>query len=185
LFKHATTNAGRIGLWVNASDPSSLRAGMLAVAADRGATDAELVSAHRGLRPPADLVWQYLDRSTEPWLLVLDNADTPAILRDGSWIRTSPAGTVVITSRRAGAHWWPGAELLHFGVLPREAAAQVLRDLAPQRGVHRRCRRCRRSPWPTATCSHPGRRVPRGPAHRAHDPLRLPSSARQRYDRPH
>lgn len=36
LFQHATGQAGRIGLWVNASDPASLRAGMLAVAADRG-----------------------------------------------------------------------------------------------------------------------------------------------------
>ncbi|MFI0729680.1 tetratricopeptide repeat protein [Streptomyces sp. NPDC021225] len=134
LFHHATGEAGRLGLWVNASDPASLRAGMLAVAADRGATDGELIGARSGLRPAADLVWHYLDRSDEPWLLVLDNADTPAILRDGGWLRTSPAGTVVVTTRQAAAHWWPGAELLQFGVLPREDAALVLRDLAPHAG---------------------------------------------------
>ncbi|MER7789505.1 tetratricopeptide repeat protein [Streptomyces sp. NPDC097640] len=134
LFHHATGEAGRLGLWVNASDPASLRSGMLAVAADRGATDGELVGARSGLRPAADLVWHYLDHSDEPWLLVLDNADTPAILRDGGWLRTSPAGTVVVTTRQAAAHWWPGAELLQFGVLPREDAALVLRDLAPHAG---------------------------------------------------
>ncbi|MGW3325907.1 tetratricopeptide repeat protein [Streptomyces virginiae] len=134
LFQHATHQAGRVGLWVNASDPASLRAGMLAVAADRGATDGELMGARAGLRPAADLVWHYLDHSDQPWLLVLDNADTPGILRDGGWLRTSPAGTVVVTTRQAAAHWWPGAELLQFGVLPRQDAALVLRDLAPHAG---------------------------------------------------
>ncbi|MET9537786.1 tetratricopeptide repeat protein [Streptomyces sp. NPDC006553] len=134
LFRHATDHTGRIGLWVNASDPASLRAGMLAVAADRGATDAELTGARSGLRPAADLVWHYLDASDRPWLLVLDNADTPAVLRDGGWLRTSPKGIVVVTTRQAAAHWWPGAELLQFGVLPREDAALVLQDLAPHAG---------------------------------------------------
>lgn len=135
LFRYATEQAGRIGLWVNASDPASLRSGMLAVAADRGATDAELTGARGGLRPAADLVWQYLDRSDEPWLLVLDNADTPAILRAGGWLRTSPAGIVVVTTRQAATHWWPGAELLQFGVLPRQDAALVLQDIAPHAGT--------------------------------------------------
>ncbi|MER6528419.1 tetratricopeptide repeat protein [Streptomyces sp. NPDC001508] len=134
LFQYATDQVGRLGLWVNASDPASLRAGMLAVAADRGATDGELMGARSGLRPAADLVWHYLDRSDRPWLLVLDNADDPAILRDGGWLRTSPTGTVVVTTRQAATHWWPGAELLQFGVLPREDAALVLRDLAPHAG---------------------------------------------------
>ncbi|MGW3336582.1 tetratricopeptide repeat protein [Streptomyces sp. NPDC001009] len=134
LFHHATDQAGRLGLWVNASDPTSLRAGMLAVAADRGATDGELMGARSGLRPAADLVWHYLDRSDQPWLLVLDNADDPGILHDGGWLRTSPVGTVVVTTRQATAHWWPGAELLQLGVLPREDAALALRDLAPHAG---------------------------------------------------
>jgi hypothetical protein len=116
IFDYAVTEAGRVGLWVNASDPASLRAGMLAVAADRGATDGELLGARSGLRPAADLVWGYLDRSGQPWLLVLDNADDPAILWEGGWLRASPAGTIVITSRQAGAHWWPGAELLHLAL---------------------------------------------------------------------
>lgn len=135
FFQTATAAPGRVGLWVNASDRASLRAGMLAVAADRGAGDGELLAARNGIRPAADLVWERLDDSAEPWLLVLDNADDPAILRDGSWLRSSPRGIVVVTTRRAAPHWWPGAELQHIGVLPREDAARVLHDLAPHSGT--------------------------------------------------
>ncbi|MFI9029801.1 tetratricopeptide repeat protein [Streptomyces sp. NPDC053560] len=135
LFQHATSQAGRVGLWVNASDTASLRTGMLAVAADRGAGDGELTAARSGLRAAADLVWDHLDRSDRPWLLVLDNADDPAVLRDGGWLRTSPRGTVLVTTRQAARHWWPGAELLQLGVLPKADAAQVLCDLAPEAGT--------------------------------------------------
>ncbi len=135
VFQTATRDGGRVGLWVNSADRGSLRAGMLAVAADRGASDGELLAAHGGIHPAADLVWEYLDRSAESWLLVLDNADDPAILRDGSWLRTSPRGIVVVTTRRTAARWWPGAQLQHIGVLPREDAARVLHDLAPHSGT--------------------------------------------------
>jgi tetratricopeptide (TPR) repeat protein len=135
LFQHATTEAERLGFWVNASDQTSLRAGMLAVAADRGAGEGELMAARSGLRAAADLVWERLDHSDRPWLLVLDNADDPAVLRDGGWLRTSPRGTVLVTTRQAAAHWWPTAELLHLGVLPRAEAAEVLCDLAPGTGT--------------------------------------------------
>ncbi|MGC5000046.1 tetratricopeptide repeat protein [Streptomyces sp. DT195] len=135
FFDIATVEYRRVGLWVNAADRASLRAGMLAAAADRGARDSELLAAHQGHRPAADLVWHHLDQSPEPWFLVLDNADDPAILRDGSWLRGSPRGTVLVTTRRAAARWWPGAELQHIGVLPREDAARVLCDLAPRSGT--------------------------------------------------
>lgn len=135
LFEFTVRERGRVGLWVDAANRVSLRGGMLAVAADRGARDGELLAARNGLRPAADLVWEHLDRSEQPWLLVLDNADDPEIFRDGSWLRTSPRGTVLVTTRRAAARWWPGAELQHVGVLPRDAAAQVLCDLAPRSGT--------------------------------------------------
>ncbi|MFJ4873343.1 tetratricopeptide repeat protein [Streptomyces sp. NPDC088757] len=134
LFRESTAGGERLGFWVNVSDQTSLRAGMLAIAADRGAGEGELVAARSGLRAAADLVWDYLDRSDRPWLLVLDNADDPAVLRDGGWLRTSPRGTVLVTTRQAAAHWWRGAELLHIGVLPRREAAEVLCDLAPGSG---------------------------------------------------
>lgn len=135
LFRYAAGESDRLGLWVNASDHASLRAGMLAVAADRGAGDGELMAARNGLRAAADLVWDRLDASDRPWLLVFDNADDPAVLRDGGWLRTSPRGTVLVTTRQSATHWWPAAELLHVGVLPRDDAAQVLCDLAPGAGT--------------------------------------------------
>lgn len=135
VFRLATAEGGRVGLWVNAPDLASLRAGMLAVAADRGASEGELTAARNGLRAAADLVWDRLDRSDQPWLLVMDNADDPAILRDGSWLRTSPRGITLVTTRQVASHWWPGATLHHVGVLPREDAAQLLCDLAPESGT--------------------------------------------------
>lgn len=69
-------------------------------------------------------MWDHLDASGEPWLLVLDNADTPEVLEAGGWLRTGPRGTVLVTTRRATARWWPGCELLHLDVLPREAATR-------------------------------------------------------------
>ncbi|MGW6391286.1 tetratricopeptide repeat protein [Streptomyces sp. NPDC055103] len=134
VFNEVTRGGRRIGLWVNASERSTLRAGMLAVAADRGAEAGELAAAHGGQRAAADLVWHYLHSSSEPWLLVLDNADDPTALGEGSWLRQSPQGTVIVTTRQAGSPVWHGADLHHLGVLPVEDAALVLRDLAPEAG---------------------------------------------------
>lgn len=135
LFRFAVEEAGRVGLWVNASDTASLRSGMLAVAADRGASEGELAAARSGIRAAADLVWEKLDTSAQPWLLVLDNADDPTVVRDDGWLRSSERGTVLVTSRQAVAQWWPTARLLHVGVLPLDEAAQVLCDLAPEAGT--------------------------------------------------
>ncbi|WP_455362478.1 tetratricopeptide repeat protein [Streptomyces sp. SYSU K21746] len=137
LFTEAVRELGRVGLWVNASERMSLRAGMLAVAGDRGATTGELAAAAGGQRAAADLVWHYLDRSAEPWLLVLDNADDPAVLEEGGWLRTSPSGTVLVTTRHATSPLWrgPGVSRHALGVLPLEDAAQVLCDLAPDAGT--------------------------------------------------
>ncbi|MEV6260993.1 tetratricopeptide repeat protein [Streptomyces sp. NPDC051784] len=135
LFNEMAGHGGRIGLWVNASERASLRAGMLAVAADRGAETAELVAAHDGRRASADLVWHYLNYSTQPWLLVLDNADDPAFIEEGAWLRSSPQGIVVVTTRVGGARAWGGAALHQVGVLPVRDAALVLHDLAPAAGT--------------------------------------------------
>ncbi|MFB6527093.1 tetratricopeptide repeat protein [Streptomyces sp. NPDC056399] len=134
VFNEVTRGSRRLGLWVNASERATLRAGMLAVAADRGAEAGELAAAHGGQRASADLVWNYLHASSEPWLLVLDNADDPEVLGEGGWLRQSPRGTVMVTTRQAGSPVWNGARLHHLGVLPVEDAALVLRDLAPEAG---------------------------------------------------
>ncbi|MEU7640301.1 tetratricopeptide repeat protein [Streptomyces sp. NPDC039016] len=126
------TASSRVALWVDASRESQLRAGMLAVAADRGASPEEVRAAQEGRRAAADLVWQRLDDSPEPWLLVLDNADDPKPLRDG-WLRTSARGTVLVTSRQADDPAWRGvrARMHRVDVLPVAEAAELLHDLAP------------------------------------------------------
>lgn len=134
---HEAVRHSMVGLWVKASDRMMLRAAMLAVAADRGAGPGELVAAHNGQRAAADLVWHYLDHSAQPWLLVIDNADDPLLLDEGSWLRASTRGTVVVTTRRAAAPLWYGATLHRLDVLPIEDAAQVLCDLAPEAGGFR------------------------------------------------
>ncbi|MFF9483469.1 tetratricopeptide repeat protein [Streptomyces sp. NPDC014676] len=146
LFTEAVRDHGRVGLWVNASERVSLRAGMLAVAGDRGATDGELAAAAGGQRAAADLVWHYLDRSTEPWLLVLDNADDPGILEEGAWLRPSPSGTVLVTTRHAASPLWrtPEVSSHRLGVLPLEDATLVLRDLAPDAGTRESARKVAR-----------------------------------------
>ncbi|MFJ9417137.1 tetratricopeptide repeat protein [Streptomyces sp. NPDC101227] len=133
LFDQAAPSG--VALWVDASTESQLRAGMLAVAADRGAGPEEVRAAQEGRRAAADLVWQRLDASAEPWLLVLDNADDPRPLRDG-WLRASARGTVLVTSRQADDPAWSGvrARMHRVAELPVVEAAQLLHDLAP--GVH-------------------------------------------------
>ncbi|MEU8725421.1 tetratricopeptide repeat protein [Streptomyces antimycoticus] len=137
LFTEAVRDHGRVGLWVNASERISLRAGMLAVAGDRGATTGELAAAASGQRAAADLVWHYLDHSAQRWLLVLDNADDPTVLEEGGWLRTSSLGTVLVTTRHATSPLWRGTGSARHpvGVLPEADAAQVLCDLAPDAGT--------------------------------------------------
>ncbi|GAA1232991.1 tetratricopeptide repeat protein [Kitasatospora nipponensis] len=144
LFAEATRR-GQVGLWVTASDRLSLRAAMLAVAADRGAQAGEVLAAFAGHRAAADLVWQYLDRSPQRWLLVMDNADDPELLAEGGWLRSSAAGTVLVTSRRAVAALWRTATTHPLGALPLEDAAQVLCDLAPESGTLDQARAVARS----------------------------------------
>ncbi|MFJ8540682.1 tetratricopeptide repeat protein [Streptomyces sp. NPDC093586] len=137
LFTEAVRDHGRVGLWINASERVSLRAGMLAAAGDRGAASGELAAAAGGQRAAADLVWHYLDHSAQPWLLVLDNADDPGILEEGAWLRPSPSGTVLVTTRHATSPLWrtPETTSHRLGVLPLEDATRVLCDLAPDAGT--------------------------------------------------
>ncbi|MDK1472596.1 tetratricopeptide repeat protein [Streptomyces sp. 549] len=133
VFDECTATREIDGFWVNAAHRTSLRAGMLAVAADRGATAAELEAVQRGHRPAADLVWHHLDGPDRPWLLVLDNADDPACL-DGGWLRSSCHGTVLVTTRQSHSALWSHAETHRVDLLDPEDAALVLRDLAPSTG---------------------------------------------------
>lgn len=130
VFDEAVAGCGVVGLWVNASDGPSFRSGMLAVAHDRGATQREVDAAREGRRADADLVWHYLERSPEPWLLVLDNADDPSVFRHGAWLRSSRRGIVLVTTRHRDAAEWRRGVTHRLDVLDLAHAVDVLRDLA-------------------------------------------------------
>jgi tetratricopeptide (TPR) repeat protein len=129
VFDEAVSTRHVVGLWVNASSAPSFRSGMLAVAQDRGAAQEEVDAARDGRRPAADLVWHYLEASPKPWLLVLDNADDPAILGDGAWLRASPRGTILVTTRHGNAPLWRRPTRHHLDVLDLPDAVRVLSDL--------------------------------------------------------
>ncbi|HEY6424555.1 MAG TPA: hypothetical protein VIY28_15180, partial [Pseudonocardiaceae bacterium] len=124
--------------WVSADDANQLVKGMLAVATQLGLTVDELnaiqdTPATTGI----DLLWRRLDNRTQPWLLVLDDADDLDVLTVAaddpagalSWVRPSVAGTVLITSRVADAGWWnEHARLIEVPDLKPEAGALMVLD---------------------------------------------------------
>jgi tetratricopeptide (TPR) repeat protein len=121
--------------WVSATDLGTLVAGMRAVGRRLGVAQEDL---ERG--DAADLVWQQLAMRQNPWLLVIDGADDPQMLRgignsvaDGrGWLRplTGQIGTVLVTSRDGTADWGPWCHRHRLGMLPAADAAAVLADNA-------------------------------------------------------
>jgi len=121
--------------WVSATDLDALVSGMRAVGRRLGAAREDL---ERG--DAADLVWQRLATRQNPWLLVIDGADDPQMLRgignsvaDGrGWLRplTGQIGTVLVTSRDGTADWGPWCHRHRLGMLSAADAAAVLADNA-------------------------------------------------------
>jgi tetratricopeptide (TPR) repeat protein len=143
--------------WVSASDLSSLTGGLVAVAQQLGASEADL-GVIRACGPDGpDRLWALLDGCDRHWLLVFDNADDPSVLAnpvalvsgedpriagrhslpaDGTgWVRSARRGLIVVTSRDGDpATWGRNAQILPVGPLDEVQAALVLLDCAPQAG---------------------------------------------------
>jgi plasmid stability protein len=122
--------------WVSAAQQASLEAGMRSLGRRLGVPDSGLEHGDA-----ADVIWQYLAGRQGPWLLVIDNADDPALLAGAGtcvaegrgWLRpvASPAGTVLVTSRDGdAASWGPWCQRRRLQVLPGGQAAAVLADHA-------------------------------------------------------
>jgi hypothetical protein len=185
--------------WVPATAESGFLAGMRSLGRRLGVTDAELRHGDA-----ADVIWQHLLARAEPWLLVIDNADEPAILAGAGssaaegrgWVRRLPngsAGRVLITSRDGNAETWGGWCRRHrVWMLTDDQAAMMLGRLfrpSPEprrrRGREEPCGATRRSPSraqdrrlvPGSVREHSG--GIRRPRHDRHVP-RLPSGHRRR-----
>ncbi|MER6027577.1 hypothetical protein [Streptomyces sp. NPDC001851] len=134
---------GRRVFWLSATTRERLTTGMRQVARELGVSEQQVEAAWSGRSSATDLVWRALDTADEPWLLVVDNADEPAVTAavdgaagDGTgWIRTSPAGLTVVTSRVGNPMVWGGqGRCRSVDVLSPEDGAAVLMDFAGDSG---------------------------------------------------
>ena len=139
----ARSNGWRVW-WVTASDAASLTGGMLEVLGQLDAPDLVTRLVAEGAPTGPDRTWEFLNGNNSAgrrWLLVFDNADNPAVLAaagesspaDGTgWLRASPAGMVIVTTRNRDPRvWGRNVQIRELGLLDDTAAGQVLRDLAP------------------------------------------------------
>jgi tetratricopeptide (TPR) repeat protein len=144
LARHAR-DLGCSVFWITASSRDRVAAGLREVAGRLGdpvparpsGTGDDEVST-------ADLVWSRLDATEHPWLLILDNVDEPAVLADPGrspgdgtgWLRSSPAGLTVVTTRTSSPEvWGREADLHHVEVLDAADGGGVLLDLAAGAGA--------------------------------------------------
>lgn len=128
--------------WISAATREGISTGMQWVARRLGVDEGLIQAAWSGQESATDLVWAALDAAPLPWLLVVDNADQPQWLCSGGapgdgtgWVRPSPAGLALVTTRAGGPEPW-GAEAQRHTVeaLSPEHGGEVLMDLAPDAG---------------------------------------------------
>jgi hypothetical protein len=136
---------GRPVWWVNAADPVALRGAVVEILRRLGAPESLVREVSEGAPTAADRFWVFLDarmRRSGRALLVLDNADVPAVLAadgvsipaDGTgWVRAG-RGVVTVVTTRVGdpGIWGGGARVFPVPVLSKEAAVAILHELAPQ-----------------------------------------------------
>jgi AAA ATPase domain len=153
-----TSRWRRIDVWfVPATDPSSLTSALATVAQELGAARADIEAIGTSTTDAPDRLWRLLQNSRHKWLLILDNADDPAVLArpvpvtitlgasaaytstpaDGTgYVRPSKRGLVLVTSRKGDPSCWGRhARILLLHPLKDADAAQVLLDRAPHAGT--------------------------------------------------
>ncbi|RKS05364.1 tetratricopeptide repeat protein [Nocardiopsis sp. Huas11] len=120
--------------WVR---PGNVAASMLEAAVEVGGSRTEADQVRPTRHQAARWVWRHLDQAPRPWLLVIDNADRPEELdpenRPGDqlgWMRASPGGFVLVTSRVDDPAQWAPAHVHRLGELDATAAAKTLTDHA-------------------------------------------------------
>ncbi|HEY1702279.1 MAG TPA: tetratricopeptide repeat protein [Trebonia sp.] len=121
---------------------------MLGLAGQLGASSGDVAEALAGRVNPSDVLWPLLE-AVPGWVLVLDNADDVTTLtvagrqagEAAGWLRPTPAGLVVVTSRTGEPRvWGPIAQVHRINSLDDPHGGQVLLDLAPSAGDHAEAR---------------------------------------------
>ncbi|MEU9081151.1 FxSxx-COOH system tetratricopeptide repeat protein [Streptomyces sp. NPDC048357] len=121
--------------WVDAATPGGFVEALREVAVRAGVdrvTAREVWRTHEAAR---DVLWDALNSATTaPWLLIVDNADDPAVVRN--WIRQPAAGnTVVVTSRDQDSGSWGKPVTMHpVAPISDAEGGAMLRELAPGAG---------------------------------------------------
>ena len=144
--------------WVSAADRASLTGGLVTVAREIGASNADIEAIEGDANDAPDRLWTLLDRVRRSWLLVLDNADDPSVLgraastahaggtqqrasaaspADGTgWLRRAAHGLVLVTSRDGSSSaWGRHARIVRIDPLEEGDGARVLLDRAPRAGT--------------------------------------------------
>ena len=143
-FAEMARNEGWQVWWVTATDGAALTGGILEVLYQLGASESVTRPVREGTPTAATRAWDCLNgthAAGRRWLLILDNADTPAVLAAAGatspadyagWLRPDPTGVVVVTTRTVDPRvWGPRVVLRVLQPLGDAAAAQMLADLAP------------------------------------------------------
>jgi tetratricopeptide (TPR) repeat protein len=135
----AIAREGGQAWWLSARDRSSVDSSLVGLASALGVANTEIVQARAGNRSVLDLTWKRLEAMAAPWVLVIDNADSPELLAadggrtaDGNGVaRGSGYGLTLVTSRNGDRQAWGDGMVIH-AVRPLEAedGADVLLDLA-------------------------------------------------------
>ncbi|MEU0787130.1 NB-ARC domain-containing protein [Streptomyces sp. NPDC006173] len=129
--------------WVKASQ-QNIDGSMRQIARRLGADHEEIEEAWEVIGNGPDLLWQLLNTSHRPWLLVFDEADEPGVLGgrtrqpgDGTgWVRASQRGLTLVTTRIGDPEiWGNNAEFHAIDPLTPTDGADVLLDLAGQAGT--------------------------------------------------
>ncbi|WP_306366269.1 tetratricopeptide repeat protein [Nocardiopsis sp. CC223A] len=130
---------GRTVFWVR---PDSVAASMIEVAVELGGSRREAEEVRTTRHLAMRWVWRHLDGAPRPWLLVIDNADRPEELDPGNrpgdqlgWMRASPGGFVVVTTRVDDPAQWAPARIHRVEALESGAAVSALTDHAALEGT--------------------------------------------------
>ncbi|MGY3680875.1 FxSxx-COOH system tetratricopeptide repeat protein [Streptomyces sp. TE33382] len=121
--------------WVDATTPAAFVEALREVAVQAGVERVVARDVWRNHEAARDVLWDVLNNANAGrWLLVVDNADDPAVVRD--WIRQPVAGnTVVVTSRdQDPGSWWTSAAVHPVVPISEAQGAAMLRELAPGAG---------------------------------------------------